>query len=107
MMIGLEECGLRVQEEVALPVSFHGRHVGTFFADLVVEEKIVLELKRGETIERMFEAQLLHYLRSSRMEVGFVLVFGEKARFKRISMDNESKPELLRRAARAKETGRG
>ncbi len=107
MMIGLEECGLRVQEEVAIPVSFHGKHVGTFFADLVVEGKVVLELKRAESIERVFEAQLLHYLRSSRMEVGLVLVFGEKARFKRLSMDNERKPELLRQAAKVKEMGRG
>ena len=101
MMIGLEECGLAVQEEVAIPVYFHGKHVGTFYADLVVEEKVVLELKRAEALERVFEAQLLHYLRSSRMEVGLLLVFGEKTRFKRLSMDNSRKPELLHKAARA------
>jgi hypothetical protein len=45
----------------------------------------------GEVITRAFEAQALHYLRSSTMEVGLVLVFGEQAKFKRVVMTNDRK----------------
>ena len=101
MLIALEEAGLQVREEVPIAVRFHGKPVGTFHADLVVNGLVVLELKVAEELSRAFESQLLHYLRSSRMEVGLVLTFGERVRFKRVVLTNDRKPDLLREAANA------
>ena len=101
MLIALEEAGLQVREEVPIAVRFHGKPVGTFHADLVVNSLVVLELKVAEELSKAFESQLLHYLRSSRMEVGLVLTFGERVRFKRVVLTNDRKPDLLREAANA------
>ncbi len=92
MLIALRDAGLSAEEEVAIPVSFRGRPVGIFYADLVVNGLVILELKAAEEISRTFEAQLLHYLRSSRIEIGLVLAFGVKATFRRVYMRNERKP---------------
>jgi len=91
MLVALREAGLRAEEEVPIPVGFHGIVVGTFHADLVVEGLVVLELKTAEAILKAFEAQLLHYLRASEMEVGSVLAFGQRAQFSRMYRTNESK----------------
>ncbi len=91
MLIALQQAGMKVEEEVATPVYFRGILVGTFYADLIVEDRVILELKTAEVITKFHEAQLLHYLRSSIKEVGFVLCFGPKATFKRIVISNDRK----------------
>jgi len=91
MVVALSQAGLDAREELAIPVMFRGVLLGTYFADIVVEGVLVLELKVGEEITKAFEAQALHYLRSSNMEVGLVLVFGERAKFKRVVMTNDRK----------------
>ncbi len=91
MAVALSQAGLQVQEELAIPVVFRGVLLGTYFADIVVAGVLVLELKVGDQITKAFEAQTLHYLRSSNMEVGLILVFGEKAKFKRVVMTNDRK----------------
>ena len=91
MLIALQQAGMKAGEEVATPVYFRGILVGTFYADLVVEEGVILELKTAEVITRIHEAQLLHYLRSSTIETGFVLCFGPKPMFKRVVMSNNRK----------------
>ncbi len=96
MLIALQQAGMKVEEEVALPVHFRELMVGTFYADLVVENLIILELKTAEVITKYHEAQLLHYLRSSTIEIGFVLCFGPQARFKRIVMSNDRKQNMRR-----------
>ncbi len=75
-------------EEVPILVWFHGVPVGTFRADIVVEELVILEVKVSDEISKAFEAQLLNYLRSSQMEVGLVLAFGERAKFRRATLTN-------------------
>jgi GxxExxY protein len=72
-MIALRQAGLRVREEVPIRVAFRGMDVGTFYADIVVEGVVILELKVAEELTKIFESQLLHYLRSSTMEVGCCL----------------------------------
>ena len=91
MLIALRQAGMKAEEEVSTPVYFRGILVGTFYADLLVEDRVILELKTAEAITPAFEAQLLHYLRSSPIEIGFVLCFGTQARFKRIVMANDRK----------------
>ena len=84
LLIALVETGLQVQEERPFAVSFHDKPVGSFFADLVVEERLILELKASDDINPAYEAQLLNYLRCSGIQVGLVLAFGKRALFKRV-----------------------
>ena len=96
MCVALREAGLKVEEEAPIEVWFHGHSVGLFRADIIVEGVVLLELKTAEEVTRQFEAQVLHYLRASRLEVGMVLAFGAKARFRRLSMKNDCKVGWVR-----------
>lgn len=91
MVIALEEAGLAVAQEVSVPVWFRGRKAGQYFADLMVEETILLELKATRSLEAAHEAQLLHYLRATNIEVGLLLNFGIRPQFRRLLFDNERK----------------
>jgi GxxExxY protein len=91
MVIALREAGLSVAEEVAMPVVFHGQEVGVFVADIVVNKAMILELKAAEEVSKAADTQLKHYLRSCSIEVGLVLAFGERARFRRIVFTNDRK----------------
>jgi GxxExxY protein len=101
MLIALRQAGLRVSAEVPIPVSFRGSPVGVFRADLVVEERVIVELKTSEGINKTHEAQVLHYLRASAMEVGLVMNFGPDARFRRLEMRNARKKRMSADAAMA------
>jgi GxxExxY protein len=91
LAIALEQSGLTVASEVAVPVSFRGVLVGSFRADLVVERKVILEAKTCDQILKAHEAQLLHYLRASTIEIGLILNFGETPRFRRMEFRNDRK----------------
>jgi len=95
MRIALGEAGFRVEAEVPVPVSFRGKLVGGFRADIVVDGRIIVELKTAELISKAHEAQVLHYLRASEMEVGLVMNFGPVAKFRRIEMRNDRKKRML------------
>ena len=92
--IALREDGMKVDEQVPIKVYFRGQLVGEFFADMVVNDLILLELKSAESIIDEHEAQLLNYLKSTEIEVGYVLNFGKSATFKRKVFDNERKGSL-------------
>lgn len=92
--IALRENGMKVDEQVPIRVYFHGQLVGEFFADMIINDLILLELKAAETIIEEFEAQLLNYLKSTEIEVGYVMNFGKSASFKRKVFDNERKGTL-------------
>jgi GxxExxY protein len=91
MRVALEQVGLKVAVEVPVPVSFRGHLVGVFRADLVVEGALLIELKACEQLMRQHEAQVLHYLRATTLEVGLLMNFGPAPRFKRVVLDNELK----------------
>lgn len=91
MQIALDQSGLAVSAEVQVPVWFRGQSIGAFRADLIVEEKVILELKTAEQIIRSHESQLFHYLRSSQIEVGLILNFGPAPRSRRIDLPNTQK----------------
>ena len=91
MLMALEESGLSAAREVPVPVWFRGRKVGQYFADLIVEDVVLLELKAARTLESAHEAQLLHYLRATNVEVGLLLNFGLRPQFRRLLFDNERK----------------
>jgi len=68
--------GLSVQKEKPFPVNYRGRQVGLYTADIVVEEKIIVELKAIDGLIAAHRAQLLNYLKASGLPVGLLLNFG-------------------------------
>ncbi|MGZ7029879.1 MAG: GxxExxY protein, partial [Terriglobales bacterium] len=91
MVIALREIGLDAVRQIPIPVCFRGHRIGDFKADVVVERKIVLELKTARTLDRTHEAQLLHYLKATEFEVGLLLNFGSRPQFRRLILDNAEK----------------
>ena len=91
MVIELQKMGLQVQVEHPIRVFYAGQVVGEFFADILVEGLVIVELKAVATLTVQHEAQLLNYLNATRHEVGLLLNFGHKAEIKRKVYDNERK----------------
>ncbi len=91
LAIALCEAGLGVERQVPVPVWFHGQNVGQFRADILVSASVLLELKSARALEAAHEAQLLHYLRSTEIEIGLLLNFGPRPQFRRLVFDNERK----------------
>jgi GxxExxY protein len=91
LVIALREAGLDVERQVPVPVWFRNYIVGEFRADLLVERKVFLELKSARVLEAAHEAQLLHYLKLTEIEVGLLLNFGSRPQFRRLLFDNQRK----------------
>ena len=91
MVIALTELGVEVVAEPSISVSFRGRTIGTFRADLVVGDAVIVELKAGRALDPAHEAQLLNLLRASTYEVGLLLHFGPKPQFRRLIYSNDRK----------------
>jgi GxxExxY protein len=65
--------------------------VGEYFADVLVERKVIVEIKAARALSEAHEAQLLNYLKATRYEVGLLLNFGPKPQIKRKIYDNDRK----------------
>jgi len=91
LVIAFQQSGLAINRQIALPVWFRGHKVGEFRADVLVENSVLLELKSARSLEPAHEAQLLHYLKSTEIEVGMLLNFGTRPQFRRLLFDNERK----------------
>ena len=91
MILELGAAGLKVETEKAIAVYYEGKIVGTFAADLVVDDKVILELKAKEALHEAHEAQLTNYLRATNIEIGLLLNFGRKPEFKRKYFSNKNK----------------
>ena len=74
----LQEAGLKVKRQVPIPIEFQGiRFDEGFRADLIVEDKVIIELKSVERIIKAHEKQVLTYLKLTGMKLGYLLNFGE------------------------------
>ncbi len=92
LIIAFQEEGLVVDQQKQLDVYFRGHNVGVYIADLMVEEKIILEIKAIDNISRSHYAQLINYLKASDKEVGYVINFGRiPLQFKRLAKTNQEK----------------
>jgi GxxExxY protein len=91
LMIELKKRGLNVRDEFPIHVYYDSQLVGEYFADLVVNELIILEIKAAKDLAIEHEAQLLNYLKATPYEVGLLLNFGPKPETKRRSFDNNRK----------------
>ncbi|MDD5556715.1 MAG: GxxExxY protein [bacterium] len=94
--IVLKGYGLTVEKQKGIDVHFRGNIVGEYRADLVVNDAVVVEIKAAESIVPGHEAQLINYLKSTRLEVGLLLNFGMKPQFRRFMLDNERKQFAIR-----------
>ncbi len=74
--IALAEHQILFQRQIAIPVWFHRQQIGDFRADLLVDNKVIVELKFGRAIEIAWQKQFLNYLRATEIEVGLLLNFG-------------------------------
>lgn len=91
LMIEFQKLGVKREKQKKINVYYEGEMVGEYFADIVVEDAVILELKAATGIAPEHETQLFNYLRSTDIEVGYVLNFGEKPQFKRIIFTNDRK----------------
>ena len=87
MLIALKKVGRQSEAEWPIKVYFEGEMVGEFRADIVVENKVILELKSAKTIDDTHVAQTLNYLKATDINVGLLLNFGSKPEFKRLFFD--------------------
>ena len=89
MMIALADTGLSVQSQKPVEVLFRGEPVGDFYADLLVEERVVVELKSVKTLVPEHEAQVINYLNATGIQVGLLINFGRpKLEFRRFTRSN-------------------
>ena len=89
--MALISSGVPVLRQIEVPVWFRGKKIGDFTADMLVDKRVLLELKAGQALSKAHEAQLLNYLRATRIEVGILFNFGMKPEFKRMAFDNSRK----------------
>ena len=94
MMIELTEMGLRCEKQKPIEVYFKDKKVGEYFADIIVENKVNVELKAAEGLVPEHEAQLLNYLKATEIEVGLLLNFGKTPQIKRQVFENAFKKSV-------------
>lgn len=89
--IVLRQYGLHVETQKEVAVYFRGNLVGNFRADMLVNGKVLIELKAVKSLDDTHKAQLLNYLKATDIEVGLLLNFGKKPEFERFAYDNRRK----------------
>ena len=87
----LKSSGFKVEARRSIKVYYKQMEVGEYFADLIVDDKIILELKAVEYLVEEHEIQLINYLRATDCEVGLLLNFGKKPEFIRKIFQNNNK----------------
>ena len=91
MAYELQESGLGVMRQQKIDVYYRSIVMGEYFADLIIDDKVIVELKAAQQLLPQHEAQLLNYLRATQYEVGLLLNFGPKATHVRRAFDNDRK----------------
>jgi GxxExxY protein len=77
LAIELQKAGLQCQQQQQIIVYYEHQEIGLYFADLVVENCVVIELKTVEALTSNHEYQLLNYLKATEIEIGLLLNFGQ------------------------------
>jgi GxxExxY protein len=87
----LKAQGFKVEAQKQIKVHYKNQLVGEYFADIIVEDLITLELKACECLRDEHQAQLLNYLKATKVEIGMLLNFGIEPEFKRLIYTNDRK----------------
>lgn len=91
MKLELINMGLKVEQQKNIRVYYEGAEVGDYYADMIVNDVVIIELKAAESLCEEHEAQLINYLKATTMEIGLLLNFGKKAEFRRKIFTNDRK----------------
>lgn len=91
MMIELISMNLTCEKQKQLEVFYKNLKVGEYFADIIVEDKVIIKLKAAEALIPEHQAQLLNYLKATQLEVGLLLNFGKTPQIKREIFQNQFK----------------
>jgi GxxExxY protein len=91
LLIELRKTGLVAEKQVPIKVYYDDQEVGDYYADIVVNQLVILELKATQTVAPAHEAQLVNYLKATQIEVGLLFNFGLKPAVKRRVFLNEHK----------------
>lgn len=97
MYFELINAGYKVEAQKPIKVYLRNQLIGEYYADLLIEDKVIIELKACELLMNVHIAQLMNYLKATEVEVGLLLNFGEEAEFKRIIYTNDRKKNLKNR----------
>jgi GxxExxY protein len=106
-MIRLLECGLTANRQVPIAVQYHGHFVGNYAADILVEGKVIVEIKAVEHLVVDHEYQLINYPRATDVEVGLLVNFGPRPEVRREVFANERKFGLMRKSGNADDAEKG
>lgn len=77
LLIELKKVGLKAESQIPITVYYDGEVVGEFVTDVLVEDKIILELKSVRRVVKAHEVQLVNYLTATKKDIGLILNFGE------------------------------
>lgn len=91
MRIELESISLDVKNQFPIKVFYDGYNVGDYYADLIINEKVIVELKAVDILNKEHECQLINYLKATEYEVGLLLNFGKEPEIKRRIFTNNLK----------------
>ena len=91
MMIELNRLGLNAVKQFPITVHYDEFNVGEYFADIIVENSVIVELKAAENLVVEHEIQLVNYLKATEIEVGLLLNFGKEPQLKRKVFSSEFK----------------
>lgn len=87
LVLELKKMGLRVENEIPIIVYYENAIVGEYAADIVVEDRVILELKAVKELAEIHEVQLVNYLKATAKEVGLLINFGQSVQVKRKVFD--------------------
>ena len=98
----LRKRGMEVQTQAKIDVFYDGLLIGEYYADLLAENLVIVELKATEQLSSAHEAQLLNYLKATPIEVGLLFNFGPKSQFKRKVFETAEQSPVIRPASEIK-----
>lgn len=94
MYFELKSLGYKVEAQKQIKVYYKKQLVGEYYSDLLIEDKVIVELKATELLMNAHVAQIINYLKGTPIEVGLLLNFGEQPEFKRFIYTNDRKINL-------------
>lgn len=91
LIIELTKEDIDCENQKPIGVYYDDIKVGEYFADIIIEDCVIIELKAAEALKKEHEAQLYNYLKATNIEVGLLFNFGKEPQFKRMIFENKYK----------------
>jgi len=95
LMIELGKLGLSCEQQKPIEVFYENQIVGVYYADIIVGERVIIELKAIENLSQAHESQIVNYLRASKIEVGLLLNFGKSPQYKKSVLTADYKRQKI------------